>query len=245
MWLFSSTALVAVTTFVTAITGRRADSQRRARKNEQAKELLHGDLQVEAFARSTAKIPFQRVNIQSPKPSCIAGCAIQNANFVAQGHRGGVLAPTDMGAHSRERCSKTHLSPQIPNAEACEIASPIIIYGGAVLSLLEVSAPVPQAPHGSGCAEDAPTPPVPKIASRAKTSRISFTTLCTPAPWLMRPVVPRWHKRRMRAAKSAALAAHGAFPLPPRAPRHAKSQENIDWVANGLLCRRLENEMPD
>jgi hypothetical protein len=40
----------------------------------------------------------------------------------------------------------------------------------------------------------------------------------------------------------------GAWSFPFTAegpPRHAKSQENIDWVANGLLCRRLENEMPD
>jgi hypothetical protein len=48
-WLFSGTALVVVTTFVTAITGRRADSQCCARKNEQAKELLHNDLQAGAL----------------------------------------------------------------------------------------------------------------------------------------------------------------------------------------------------
>lgn len=113
------------------------------------------------------RYPFNGKTSRAQTHPVLQDGAIQNANFVAQGHRGDVLGPTDMGAHFRERCSKTHLSPQIPNAEACEIASPIIIYDGAVLSLLEVSAQVPQAPHGSGCAEDAPTS-VPKIAKRRR-----------------------------------------------------------------------------
>jgi len=79
IWLFSGAALVAVTTFVTGITGRRADSQRRTRKNEQAKEFLHGDLQVAAFAGSTAKIPFHGLTSRAKSRPVLQGWRHLNA----------------------------------------------------------------------------------------------------------------------------------------------------------------------
>jgi hypothetical protein len=52
--LFSITTLVAVTTAVAGLTGRRGDSQRGARNKEQAKKLLHDDLHTNHWRVSIA-----------------------------------------------------------------------------------------------------------------------------------------------------------------------------------------------